>query len=155
LAVKWGDGRNVGQDLNQRDRETDPSAPCKISLAKQLALSLSFHSPPAVLHTHSHRQTHAGPLSCFTSSSCHFSRTVYARSGNTGSKTQLLDHVITLFRVILLPLTTSGLFMIVTILQLPRNLEPCERFQIARTKILIALYTSPSPTRSVHCVKYQ
>lgn len=32
LAVKWGDSSNVGQDWDQRDWETDPSALCKSAL---------------------------------------------------------------------------------------------------------------------------
>ena len=54
-AVKWGDSSNVGQDWDQRDWETNPSALCKsVPHKKQLALSLSLHSPPAEQHTHTH-----------------------------------------------------------------------------------------------------
>lgn len=59
LAVKWGDSGNVGQDLDQRNQETDRSiCSLQISLAKQLALSLSLRSPPAELHTRAHTHTH-------------------------------------------------------------------------------------------------
>ena len=63
-AVKWGDSSNVGQDWDQRDWETNPSALCKsVPHKKQLALSLSLHSPPAEqhTHTHTHTQTHTAP----------------------------------------------------------------------------------------------
>lgn len=57
LAVKWGDGSNVGQDWKQGDQETDPSALCNISSTKQLAFALGHYSPPAVQYTHTHPHT--------------------------------------------------------------------------------------------------
>lgn len=85
LAVKWGDSSNVGQDWDQRDWETDPSALCKSSPQKQLALSLSLHSPPAEqrAHAHAHRHTHAQFYSRVSLSTCHFLETFHVKICNT------------------------------------------------------------------------
>lgn len=57
-AVKWGVSSNVGQDWDRRDWETDPSALCKSSLQKQLALSLSHRHLQRETHTDKHTLAH-------------------------------------------------------------------------------------------------